>query len=177
MLFSLFEKVSFRWKIHWTIESNSEPNKGNKSTKRQSWTTSDSFSFILVVLHASFILPEEDAWANLVHCCSWNQWLICLWFHLTLYVSYFKLSIVSRGHATRPLMAAQCTIQCTTKSGILMSTVVEWNIIKMMSIQFSLEAVLISPKYKLVPVSYQEFKYGQFLIFQIRSNAFHTVPS
>ena len=74
-------------------------------------------------------------------------------------------------------MAAQCTIQCTTKNGILMSTVVEWNVIKMMSIQFAFETVLISPKYKLVPVSYPEFKYGQFLIFQIRSNAFHTVPS
>ena len=49
--------------------------------------------------------------------------------------------------------------------------------IKMMSIQFAFETVLISPKYKLVPVSYPEFKYGQFLIFQIRSNAFHTVPS
>lgn len=103
----------FRWKIHWTTEANSEPNKGNKSTKMQSWTTSDSFSFTLVVLHASFILPEVDAWANLVHCCtstSSNQWLICIWFHLTLYVSCFKFSNVSGGHATRPLMAAQCTV-------------------------------------------------------------------
>lgn len=88
------------------------------------------FHLGFTVLHASYILPEVVAWANLVHChvsTSWNQWLICLWFQLTLYVSYFKFSNVSKGHATRPLMAAQCTIQGTTKNGILMSTVVEWN--------------------------------------------------